>query len=92
MMTTEELVEKVLIINKQNSYAKSHIAELVEMGIQEMQTAGVPQGVIYSKKSIGFLCAFCTDMDNQNSGEIKLSNYTKTKLMQLSLVVDEQGG
>lgn len=85
-MTVEELVAKILILTKQSQYAKTHITEFVEMGIQEMLAAGVDENVAHSQKALGFLCAFCTDMDNQNSGEIKLSNYTKTKLAQLTLL------
>ena len=91
-MTTEQLVEKVMIITKQTEYSRPHITEYIEMGIEEMLTAGVDYNVAHSKKALGFLCAYCTDMDNQNSGEIKLSQYTKDKLTQLTAVIHKEAG
>ena len=88
-MTVDQFVDKIIIITHQSSYSKPAIKELVEIGIEEMKTAGVLESVIFSSKAIGFLASFCVDMDTPNSGAIKMSDYTKKKLTQLATIKKE---
>lgn len=85
-MTIEEFVDKVLILTKQNEYARPVIAEFVLMGIAELISSGVSEEVAYSQKSLGFLVSYCVDMDTPNAGNIKMSDYTKKKLIQLATI------
>lgn len=63
-------------------------------GIKEfMLSSGVPKKVVNNKKSYGAIIAGVMDTWNYGSGEIKLSPYTKERLIQLKYtVLDESTG
>ena len=86
MLTIKDFVDKILIITRQTEYARPALTEYVSMGIDEMLTSGVAESVAYSQKSLGFLASYCVDMDNPNAGNIKMSEYTKKKLIQLATI------
>lgn len=57
-------------------------------GIKEfMLSAGVPKKVVNNEKSYGGIVAGVMDTWNYGSGEIKLSPYTKERLIQLKYTV-----
>ena len=51
-----------------------------------MRTAGISEEIAYSSKSISFILAYITDMDNPVPGTIKMSDFTKRKLIQLATI------
>lgn len=87
-MDIKELTEKVLIATRNNQYNKDVVEIHVKQGIYMLLDAGVKEKVALSEKSIGFLCSYLTDVDNQNSGEIKLSSFTISRMKQLIMVSD----
>lgn len=90
MMTVKDFVDKILIITRQTEYARSALTEYVNMGIDEMLTSGVAKSVAYSSKALGFLASYCVDMDSPNAGNIKMSEYTKKKLIQLTMLAHDK--
>lgn len=88
-MTIDELTDKVITATRNNIYAKDVVKIHVQQGVYMMKDAGVDAKVAVSDRAIGFLCSYVTDVDNQVSGEAKLSSYTKSKLSQLVLLTLE---
>lgn len=90
MLQLSQIVNKVLDVTKQNEYSRAHVTALVESAIEEMKTSGVKDSVAFSTKSLGFICSYVTDLDTPNSGNIKLSDYTQKKLIQLATIKTEE--
>lgn len=87
-MKIKELTDKVITATRNNQYNREVVEIHVKQGIYILLDAGVNEKVALSEKSIGFLCSYLTDVDNQNSGEIKLSSFTKSRLAQLIMISD----
>ena len=54
-----------------------------------MKSAGVPSEVVEDKMSYGAIVAGVTDIWNYGGGEIKLSPYTKERIIQLKFAKPE---
>lgn len=87
-MKIKELTDKVITATRNNQYNREVVEIHVKQGIYILLDSGVDEKVATSEKAIGFLCSYLTDVDNQNSGEIKLSSFTKSRLAQLTMVSD----
>ena len=85
-MTINELTEKVITATRNNAFAKDVVQIHVEQGVYLLIDSGVDERIALSERAIGFLCAYLTDVDTSDSGNIKLSSYTKAKLSQLTLL------
>lgn len=87
-MKIKELTDKVVTATRNNQYNREVVEIHVKQGIYILLDSGVDEKVALSEKSIGFLCSYLTDVDNQDSGEIKLSSFTKSRLAQLTMISD----
>lgn len=56
-----------------------------------MQSAGVPDEVLESEASVGCIMRGVADLWNYGSGNAKLSDYFKMRLIQLKALQEEQG-
>lgn len=83
-MTIDQLTDEVIIASRNNEYNREVIRAHVLQGVYLMLESGVKREVALSQQSLGFLSAYVTDVDNQVSGDIKLSTFTKNRLIQLS--------
>ena len=85
-MTIDELTDKVIVATRNNAWAKDIVKIHVEQGIYLMVDSGVHETIANSERAVGFLCAYLTDVDTADSGNIKLSAFTKSKLAQLTML------
>lgn len=89
-MTINELTDKVITATRNTSFSKDIVSIHVKQGIYMLLDSGVSENVALSERAIGFLCSYLTDVDTADSGNIKLSHFTKTRLSQLTLVNDSE--
>lgn len=87
-MTVDDLTKKVILLLGLTEYHYELILTFVEDGIDYMRSAGVCDEIIYSKKSIGILTQYVTDVWNYNSGKGKLSPFLHERITQLALECD----
>ena len=84
-MTEAELLEKVktglgISGDYQDDILKIHIDSVKNF----MRSAGVAETVINSDASVGCILAGVNDLWNYGSGSVKLSEFTKQRIIQLS--------
>lgn len=88
-MTEKDLTNRVIQILGLTEYHYSIINGFVADGIDYLKSAGVEDSVIYSKKSVGVLVQYVTDVWNLTQGQSKLSPFFKERVTQLALTGDE---
>ena len=86
LMTIDQLTDEVIVASRNNEYNREVIRAHVLQGVYKMLNSGVKREVAMSPMALGFLSAYVTDVDNQASGDIKLSKFTENRLLQLSCV------
>ena len=80
----DELLSKVKNALGITSTAQDDTLKVYIDGMRDyMQSAGVPSEVVEDKMSYGAIVAGVTDTWNYGGGEIKLSPYTKERIIQL---------
>lgn len=88
-MTLDEMVEKVIVLLQLTPYHKDIVSLYVEDGIFYLKGAGVNDEVIYSNRSLGVLTTYVNDNWNYNQGQSKISPSLKERVIQLSMIGDD---
>lgn len=86
----DELLSKVKNALGITSTAQDDTLQVYIDGMKDyMKSAGVPSEVVEDKMSYGAIVAGVTDTWNYGGGEIKLSPYTKERIIQLKFAKPE---
>lgn len=88
-MTEKDLTNRVIQILGLTEYHEKIIDGFVSDGIDYLKSAGVPDSVIFSKRSVGVLVQYVNDVWNLTQGQSKLSPFFKERVIQLSMTGDE---
>lgn len=85
-MTDAELLTKIKHgLGVTGSYMDDTLQVYVDEAKALMLSAGVPQTTIDSATSVGCILRIVADLWNYGSGDTKLSEYTKQRIVQLAL-------
>lgn len=91
-MTENDLINRIIELQGLSEFHRNIVSGHVYDGIDYMKASGVPDSVIYSRKSIGVLNSYVTDVWNLTQGQCKLSPFLKERIIQLALEDDEKAG
>lgn len=91
-MTDAELLEKVKIgLGITGDFQDETLKVYIEETKGFLQSAGVQQSVIESEASVGIVMRGVADLWNYGSGNAKLSDYFRMRVIQLKAVKAESG-
>lgn len=89
-MTSNDLTKRVMVVLGLTDYHYDIVNNFVLDGIDYLKSSGVKDDVIYSQKSVGVLVQYTTDVWNLTQGQSKLSPFFKERVIQLSMMGDEE--
>lgn len=94
-MTDNEIlatVKTMLFGSTSGTFRDDMLKMYIDETISFMESAGVPQNVARSEKAVGVIALGVNDLWNYQPGGVKLSEYFKQRVIQLTRETNESSG
>lgn len=90
-LTEDEILARVKTqLGIMDNYSDAILSEYIAEAESFMTGAGITKAKALSREGVGLITRLVIDTWNNGSGSVKLSEYTKTRLVQLALSPSEE--